>query len=702
MWINFCPFYLQGNGQSQKSKTAEMEPANDNEKMSIVQKDAVGNSAMSINSNSSNPSLGPRCKSVNMTEVRQTDMSNKEAHKTRVDSNVRLVISGSGPVGHLYGCNSCEALFVTEKLLMNHMKLHRVEEDSDFRIGSIIDLAKFTRYHFSADVLSSTGQEDGMRFFCEHCKELFPTKGLFDRHKRGCPRFTTGHQNLAHQKDRHDSTRIKESAGPKIASAFSLHEKGSGSVNSVVGGRHRMVGNRRALLDSTLNASGFLAQNTVPSTRVTTSRLPDTVFYKGRKQMMPNGAMGINMRSTFEPRDAGERRIGLEAGERRRQCLDTIEKAGVNEHDGARQDDDICIVSPNKSNAMPSSNSKNDEMHHNIGNSNGDVTFLEERENRVYVIDEIDHTDMGEYASDQISGQFEKVCVICKRDITTEQSRHVNIGKDQSLSLCMDCTDIDVDEHLQRVEAGYVDDTEVSRDGEDSFTGSNSCSVQGSAMKNDLCEGASSFVQAGLSGGQSGRDVRSSGETSRNIWAHENSNHNNDGSTATTQQADISSHSDSAPGKRLWMSREHGEYSLPYQLEGHNREILKNEVDKCENGWSKASFSSGSLNGSRRSTEFYDNAGDFKTMQRRPFQCHICYHTFTREWNLKNHIRTHTGERPYPCPICFRRFNMKHHLKRHLWTHRDAETSGHSMSSSGKSPNSNVNSFLQEHPESRI
>lgn len=678
-----------------------MEHTSDNEKMSIVNKASAANSAMSINSNYSSPSHSLRCNSINMAEVQQTDISSKKAHQTRTDSNVRLLISGSGPVGHLYGCTSCEALFVKEKLLINHRKLHRFEEDSEFRIGSIIDLAKFTRYHFSADVLSSTSQEAGMRFFCEHCKELFPTKGLFDRHKRCCPGFTTGQQNLVHQSDRYDTTRSKDGAGPKIASAFSLHEKRTGSVNSVVGERQRVARNRKALLDSALNGSGFLAQNTVALTRISASRLPETSYYNGRKQMMPNGIMGINMHNSFEVRDAGERRIGLDAGERRKQCPDTPEKAGVNERDVTKPDDGMCIADPSKSNLVASSNAKNDEMHHNMDNSNGDVTFIEERENRVYVIDDIDHTDMGEYANDQISGQFRKLCVICKRDVTTEQSRHLSIGKNHSLNLCMDCTDIDVDEHLQRKEARYVDDTEVSRDGEDSLGTSNSYSVQGSALKNDLCGGASSFVQTSLSGGQSGKEARSSGEGSRNMWAHENSSHSNESGTAAALQADVSSHSDGAPGKRLWMNREHGEYSLPYQLEGH-REMLNEATDKCENGWSKASFSSASVNGSRRSAELYDNSGDFKTLQRRPFQCHICYHTFTREWNLKNHIRTHTGERPYPCPICFRRFNMKHHLKRHLWTHRAAELSGNSMSNSGKSPNSNANNFLQEHPDSRI
>ncbi|KAF7729958.1 hypothetical protein EC973_003371 [Apophysomyces ossiformis] len=54
-----------------------------------------------------------------------------------------------------------------------------------------------------------------------------------------------------------------------------------------------------------------------------------------------------------------------------------------------------------------------------------------------------------------------------------------------------------------------------------------------------------------------------------------------------------------------------------------------------------------------------------------PYECCECKKQFTRPYNLKSHMRTHTNERPYVCkhPNCTWKFARPHDLKRHELLH---------------------------------
>ena len=63
--------------------------------------------------------------------------------------------------------------------------------------------------------------------------------------------------------------------------------------------------------------------------------------------------------------------------------------------------------------------------------------------------------------------------------------------------------------------------------------------------------------------------------------------------------------------------------------------------------------------------------GGSKLVQNDPaaFQCTLCPKRFTRAYNLRSHLRTHTAERPFVCTVCGKAFARKFDLKRHERLH---------------------------------
>jgi transcription factor CRZ1 len=51
------------------------------------------------------------------------------------------------------------------------------------------------------------------------------------------------------------------------------------------------------------------------------------------------------------------------------------------------------------------------------------------------------------------------------------------------------------------------------------------------------------------------------------------------------------------------------------------------------------------------------------------FQCNLCPKRFTRAYNLRSHLRTHSDERPFVCTVCGKAFARQHDRKRHEGLH---------------------------------
>ena len=75
------------------------------------------------------------------------------------------------------------------------------------------------------------------------------------------------------------------------------------------------------------------------------------------------------------------------------------------------------------------------------------------------------------------------------------------------------------------------------------------------------------------------------------------------------------------------------------------------------------SYKKGSQNG--RNTTKKGN----ESSAARPYVCTLCGVSFSMQWQLRRHIKVHTGEKPHKCEICGRAFGEKDTLVKHIRTH---------------------------------
>uniref|UniRef100_A0A8D0AWI7 Zinc finger protein 341 n=1 Tax=Salvator merianae TaxID=96440 RepID=A0A8D0AWI7_SALMN len=85
-------------------------------------------------------------------------------------------------------------------------------------------------------------------------------------------------------------------------------------------------------------------------------------------------------------------------------------------------------------------------------------------------------------------------------------------------------------------------------------------------------------------------------------------------------------------------------------------------------GRSVSSFESNSSSKGRRSK--IDNSLLEGKPKSPKLKCTYCDKAFTKNFDLQQHIRSHTGEKPFQCIVCGRAFAQKSNVKKHMQTHK--------------------------------
>ncbi|XP_055044456.2 zinc finger protein 341 isoform X3 [Misgurnus anguillicaudatus] len=70
-----------------------------------------------------------------------------------------------------------------------------------------------------------------------------------------------------------------------------------------------------------------------------------------------------------------------------------------------------------------------------------------------------------------------------------------------------------------------------------------------------------------------------------------------------------------------------------------------------------------------RTSKKTQDAGQVKGKAQK-LKCTYCDKVFTKNFDLQQHVRSHTGEKPFQCIVCGRAFAQKSNVKKHMQTHK--------------------------------
>lgn len=108
-------------------------------------------------------------------------------------------------------------------------------------------------------------------------------------------------------------------------------------------------------------------------------------------------------------------------------------------------------------------------------------------------------------------------------------------------------------------------------------------------------------------------------------------------------------------------------HSMRLKSRLNSRTSRSDQSRKSEDESSSPASSRDALSTREKMLELASPNQPSRRMQKHPsvYACHICDKRFTRPYNLKSHLRTHTDERPFTCSVCGKAFARQHDRKRH-------------------------------------